>query len=219
MLEYPKIKTVKISRRTRLLFDAAMFALLLCALAFRITGTLVHGIAGGAAVLFFVIHMLFNVGWLASVFRGKYGAVRAANGFVDAALLALVSAVTLTGVLMLAADFGVFGVPFEIRQIHSLAGYWLFVLAGVHAGMHADFVFGKTPKTAAVFFAFIAVFGIFAWRERAMTEKLFLGYSFDFASPDTSAALFFAMNFSVFFLAAFVAGTAKHFLTLKRKRR
>lgn len=219
MLESSKIKTVKISRRTRLLFDAAMLALLLCALAFRITGTFAHEIAGGAAVLFFVIHMFFNVGWFASVFRGEYGVVRAANGFVDTALLALVLAVALTGVLMFAADFGVFGVPFEIRQIHSLAGYWLFVLAGVHAGMHADFVLGKNPKAATAFFAFIAVFGIFAWRERAVTEKLFLGYSFDFASPDTSAALFFAMNFSVFFLAAFAAGIAKHFLTLKRKRK
>lgn len=71
----------------------------------------------------------------------------------------------------------------------------------------------------------LALFGIWAWIERGMYGKLFLGYSFDFWDESSPPILFFAENLGVIcavaaaLLLALKCGLElKHFKTEKKKR-
>ena len=102
-----------------------------------------------------------------------------------------------------------------VRQIHSTAAYWMLVLASVHLGLHWDALSSKirlnSPKirriTGLAALA-LAAFGVWSWMERGMTEKLFMGYSFDFWNPESPQILFFAENFGIMGLAAAVSSCA-----------
>lgn len=218
----------------RLALDAAMTFATLLALAFRITGDFAHEFIGIAALALFAFHNILNRRWFCEALKGKYGFRRLMNAAVNAPLILSALLVFATGLMQSKhiPDFLQFSEGMAARRIHSAAAYWMFALISAHIGLNFGAISSKIglnkrcailmPRIACLL---LAAFGIWAWKERAMTEKLFMGYSFDFWNPESPQILFFAENFGVMCLVAASAcftvklsDMIKSFKTLKNER-
>lgn len=203
----PALKKIFESKKfalPRIFTNTIIVALLLFALAFRITGDFAHEIFGSFACAFFSVHNIAKRRWYFGILKGKHSFKRLFCAFLNFALLFAFVLLVASGIFsskylfaFLGADSGM-----TIRQIHSTSAYWLLALVGAHLGMHWKFfkfrekkhhfkIFVKTAEAA------IFILGIWACAERAMFEKLFLGYSFDYWNEELPDALFFAQNLAV----------------------
>lgn len=211
---------MKSGRLLRYLLDFAMLMFLLAALAYCITGAQLHEYFGLAVVLLFAAHNVLNGRWYVGLGRGRYGALRILSVSVNLMLAVLAVAVFVSGAMLSEYVFGFGGASMEVRQIHSICANWLFVLAGAHLGLHWKLSL-KTPlqRTNVVIFACYAAYGVHAWIQRNMFEKLFCGYSFDFWSGELPAGALFLQNLGVFFLAAFLAWLLVRFAKFKNKQK
>jgi hypothetical protein len=196
----------------RLIIDLAMTILLLCALAYRITGDAAHEWIGIGMTALFVVHNAVNWKWYRGLFRGKYDFRRILNTAVNLLLLATMTALVISGTLLswTALSFMGFSGGMEIRQAHTAAAYWSLILVAVHVGTHWEMIMASMLKmmkitgvrrvrtiASRVVTALIVVYGVYASFDRDMGAKLFLGYSFDFWNPERPAALFFSHNLAV----------------------
>ena len=202
--------------------DAALLALLLAALAFRITGRAPHEWLGLGFCLALTLHLFWNRRWFTSLFSGRYNGSRLLAALVNLALCAAVCLLFCGGALNSRHVFHLSGfVDGEVlRQIHCLAAYWLLAAAGLHLGLHGDMLLARfrirLPKAAGRAVAVLLVaFGLFACRERDMAAKLFEGFSFDFWDPASPIALFFAYNLGIVLM---FAAAAHYLLKLDRRR-
>ncbi len=211
---------MKTGRLLRYVLDFAMLMALLASAAYCITGTQLHEYFGIAAVLLFAVHNVLNGGWYAGLRRGRFGAFRIVSASINAMLAVLAVVVFVSGAMLSEYVFGFGGASMEVRQIHSICANWLLVLAGVHLGLHWKLSL-KTPlqRVNAVIFACFAAYGVRAWIQRNMFEKLFCGYSFDFWSGESPAGLLFQQNLAVIFLAAFLAWLLVRFAKFKIKQK
>lgn len=225
---------MKTKPTARLLVDASMAAAMLFALAFRITGDFAHEWAGAAALVLFAVHIILNRRWFGGIPKGKYDFRRTLNTAANMALSVAAALVFATGLMSSKHLLGFLELPgsMALRQIHSTAAYWTLVLASAHIGLHWNAIKSKivpdNPSARRIVHTLcfcLALFGIWAWIERGMYDKLFLGYSFDFWDESFPPVLFFAENLGVMCavgaasLLALKCGLAlKHFKTEKKKR-
>ena len=194
---------MSVSRGLRLAVDFFMAALLLSALAYRITGDLWHELTGLAVLALVLFHNAANLNWYGKVFSGKYGARRSVNTLLNAALIADAAVLFISGfaqsrcvLSFLELDGGI-----VLRTIHAATGYWFLLLVSAHAGAHWEWLSHsaglKGGTTFRIFCAFAATCGLWAFFERDMFAKLFLGYTFDFWNPDYPSPLFFLANIAI----------------------
>ncbi|MDL2315592.1 DUF4405 domain-containing protein [Desulfovibrio sp. OttesenSCG-928-A18] len=217
----------------RFTIDGAMVLLLVSSLGFRATGREAHEWIGVLFCVLLALHTIWNWGWYKNLFAGTYSARRAVGTITNLALVAVMAALCVCGVLNSRHIFGFsrFIDGDGVRQIHSLAAYWGLILVGIHAGLHWDIImvaarkaFGGngTRKSAAlplrVLAIVIAGLGMWASYERDMASKLFLGFSFDFWNPDWPLVFFYACNLAIMGMYAFVAHYALKILQQLSRR-
>ena len=220
----------------RLFLNLIMLLLLCVSLAFRITGDHFHEWVGLVTGLLFLAHAVINRRWYRNLLRGRHDVRRTMNTVLNLALAVCALVMIVSGLLhsRYIFDFGELSGEMTMRQIHSTAAYWLLVLVSLHLGMHWQMVLnflgrrwqgGSTRLVALrkwglrVAGLAIAVCGIWAFEERGIFEKLFLGYSFDFWDPDTPAIYFLLANLGITGLGALVAHYLLKMVDLcKRKR-
>ncbi|MFV0539356.1 MAG: DUF4405 domain-containing protein [Dysgonomonas sp.] len=185
----------------RLLLDLAMTILILLALAFRRTGDVLHEWIGLVAIVLFVIHNIINIQWYRQLFsiQRKYSLRWLVNATINILLIIIMATMAITGLIqskIILASLDLQG-NMLLRQIHTISAYWGYLLVSVHIGMHWQMLykhlFGKITNDLymiciRILGLLIAISGLFAFIERDMYSKLFLGLSFDFW--DKSSALF-----------------------------
>jgi hypothetical protein len=195
-------------------------ALLLLALAPRITGFLPHEIVGALFFLLLAIHLIVNRGWFRVLFKGRYGLRRAINALVVISLILGLVSVLISGIINSKHVFAFLDLEgtMRIRTTHTGGAYWGIVLVGLHMGLqwHKVGVRLKRIKWAsrhwwllrglALLMAAMGICGMFM---RDMWPKLFLGHSFDFWDPGRPVALFFFLNLGIVALFAVIAHQAR----------
>lgn len=137
--------------KKRLFTDIAAAVLIFTAFAFLFTGDAVHEFVGTAALILLIVHNVFNRRFWARPLAGPKRkltqtlrvagtfAVNAALGV--AALFVLVSGMMISTVIFPFVPAAADG--FVLREIHTTAAAWLFVLVAFHAGLHAQFLSGS----------------------------------------------------------------------------
>lgn len=211
----------------RLGLDGVMVLLFATSLAFRATDREAHEWIGLSFCALVLLHTLWNLGWYKTLFSGKHHARRAVNTLTNLALLAATAVMCGCGI---ANSRHIFGFSRCIdgesaRRLHCFAAYWGLVFLGIHAGLHWEMVMAAVKKhlptaggranrvwgvwAARLFAGAIAVLGVWASFERDMGSKLFLGFSFDFWSPDRPLPLFYACNLAIMGLYGAVAHYAR----------
>lgn len=202
---------------SRIFIDLVMTILILFALAFRITGDVLHEWIGIVVYILFVIHNIMNHYWYKQLFikKKKRSFNRRFNAIINLFLIVIMSVALVTGLAQSKSVLGFLDLTGSmlLRQIHSVSSYWGYILISVHLGIHwqmvSKYFFGKlTNNINRGFYQFLfptlgfgmAIGGVWAFIERDMYSKLLLGMSFDFW--DKSAVLFFVYH--LFIMALFV---------------
>jgi hypothetical protein len=196
----------------RLPIDLGMTALLLFAMAYRITGDVAHEWIGITVTVLFIGHNVINWRWYRCIFTGKYDFRRTLNTTVNLLLFATIAVLIISGVLLSRTVFAFMGFSggMQIRQAHTLAAYWSLILIAVHLGMHWEMIMAAIREMTKgvearpiwkiiirAVTALIVIYGVYASFDREMGAKLFLGYSFDFWNPDRPTVLFFTSNLAI----------------------
>lgn len=197
-----------------------MTALLLVAMAYRITGGTWHELAGTLLFAGFVAHNLLNRTWYGTVLKTGGRAPWILGTAVNLLLFATMAVLLGSAVLISRFRPGFIPVAGSLgaRRIHVLCAYWGLVLMSVHAGLHWGAMIGAVRKIAGIrgtdrmrtlglraVSALIAVYGVRAFVEREVGSRLILHASFDFWSFDESAAWYFIRYGSI--MGALICGT------------
>ena len=141
--------------------DVCMTVLLLCLMAYQVTGEVLHEWFGIGMTVLLIVHHILNRKWTAALFKGRYNAYRTVSTAVNALLLVSIALTAVCGMAMSSKAvpflYGILPVSFA-RRFHLSMSYWSFVLMGFHLGLHvpamtAGWKLNKTVKAvlAAVF--------------------------------------------------------------------
>lgn len=126
-------------QRMRNAIDLGLLVLLTLVMSEQATGGRFHEWCGILMTVLFVVHQIVNRRWYAGLLRGRYTAYRFLFVAVDFLLLAAFVITALCGMAMSA-----YAVPFlygfirvtTASSMHLSMSHWMFVLAGIHFGIH-----------------------------------------------------------------------------------
>ncbi len=151
----------------RRLTDAALLLLFLAALAYTWTGYTLHVWAGWLWLAAVVLHGVLNKPWYQNIFRGAYSPRRVFILTLNMLLWVCTAGLFVSGLYMAYGTLNVAQAAL-MRQIHVGCAWWLFLLCGVHAGLHGAIlsnVFKKIPfpRFAVKYTLWAAGLGFAAW--------------------------------------------------------
>ena len=133
------MSNAKMNHTIKRIVDAVMTVLLLCLMAYQVTGEMAHEWIGIGMTVLVILHQILNRKWYSAVFKGKYNPYRSMTTILNALLLASFALTAFCGMAMsgYAVPFlyGMAPVSF-VRRMHLSMSHWSFVLMGLHLGMH-----------------------------------------------------------------------------------
>ena len=193
--------------------DACMTVLLLCLMAYQVTGETLHEWGGIIMTALLVVHHVLNFKWYRSLFKGKYSAYRVVTVVANTLLLGSIALTALCGMAISAHAvpflYGFLPVSFA-RRFHLAMSYWSFLLMGLHLGLHIPAMTaglkgrGKLKTAVGAAFAVIAGIGFWLLLRNSIPAYLFFRTHFAFFDDAKSAALVFAENLAVLIAFAFL---------------
>lgn len=176
--------------------DLLMTVLLLCLMAYQITGQLLHEWLGAGMLVLFIAHNILNIRWYGNLFKGKYRLIKVIQTIVNCSVLISMLCLGYSGIVMSRHVFSAFpigGPMATARRMHMAASYWGFVLMSFHLGMHWGMVTGmfrrllkdrKLSGTSVWILRLAAVviagYGLFCFIRRDIVSYMFLKNEFVF---------------------------------------
>ena len=197
--------------------DVGMTVLLLCLMAYQVTGNTLHEWLGIGMTVVLIIHHILNIKWYCSLFKGKYNAYRIIVTLVNTLLLASIALTAFCGMSMsnkaVPFMYGMADMVFA-RKMHLALSYWSFILMGVHLGLHLPAMTAKIKPNKkigiviTVAFTALAGWGLWLFIKNGIPEYLTLKTHFAFLDYDKSAVLVFAENLAEMFLFIFIGANS-----------
>lgn len=192
---------------SRLWLDGLTAGLLLLGFAYWWLGNVIHEVAGTAMFLLLIAHNVFNRRWWGGIPRTRREPRSLFNVGVTFVLLGAMLALLVTSVLISNA-LSPFLPPwggFTVRQIHTLAAYWVLIIVAIHLGLRWPMLMGvarnlfgiRTPsglRTLAlrVVALGIALHGVWSCTVLGLGGKLSMQMTLDWWNFEESVAGFFA---------------------------
>ena len=193
--------------------DVCMIVLLLCLMAYQVTGEVLHEWIGIGMTFFVIIHQILNRKWYGTVFKGKYNAYRIITSIINVMLLLSFALTAFCGMSMSGHAvpflYGMTKVSFA-RRMHLSMSHWAFVLMGLHLGMHIPVMFArlrladKMKMVISVILCVVAGIGLFLFIENGMTDYLFFRVPFAFLDYEKAGILVFFENILMLSFWAFI---------------
>ena len=90
----------KTSNTIKRIVDVVMTLLLLCLMAYQVTGETLHEWFGIAMTVILIVHHILNNKWYKTLFKGKYNAYRVVTAIVNTLLLASIGLTAFCGMSM-----------------------------------------------------------------------------------------------------------------------
>ncbi len=203
------------NRMIRRIIDTCMTALLLCLMAYQVTGEQAHEWIGMGMVVLVIVHQILNRKWYAAFFKGKYKGYRIVTAVVNVLLILSFALTAFCGMSMsgYAVPFlyGMTKVSFA-RRMHLSMSHWAFVLMGLHLGLHVPSMTAKCKMTGKIrtmisgAFCLIAGIGLFLFLKNGMSDYLFFRVPFAFLDYEKAGTLVILENILMLLFWAF-AGT------------
>lgn len=125
--------------------DLLMTVLLLCLMAYQVTGQKLHEWFGAGMLILFIVHNILNIRWYGNLFKGKYKWLRIVQTIVNVSVLISMLCLGYSGIVMsryVFAALPIHGPMATARSMHMAASYWGFVLMSIHLGMHWGMIVG-----------------------------------------------------------------------------
>jgi hypothetical protein len=204
---------------TKIGVDCAMTLLLLSLMAFHVTGETTHMVLGVAMCALVIAHLVLNRGWIRTIHKGRYNAIRTFRLVFNILLFSAMAGLVASGIMMspIRQYFGF--LPLDTaRTLHHVLAYWGFILASIHIGIYvkkmADMVGAKINQqprrkyAKAVLYALIilvAAYGIYAFANRQIYSYMFLINQYTFFDYEQPVYLFFIDYLAVMGLFIIIA--------------
>ena len=183
--------------------DAAMTVLLLCLMAYQVTGEMAHEWIGMGMMVLVITHQILNRKWYGAIFKGKYYSYRSITTVLNILLIATFALTAFCGMSMSS-----YAVPFLyglapvslVRRMHLSMSHWAFVLMGLHLGMHLPAMAaglkltGRTKTILACVFTGIGGIGLWLFLRNGMPNYLFFLVPFAFLDYEKAGWLVFLEN-------------------------
>ena len=195
------------------IIDIVLTCLLLCLMAYQVTGEWLHEWLGIGMTVLVIIHQILNRKWYGTLLKGKYKAYRILQTIINVLLLLSFAFTAFCGMAMSAHAvpflYGMVPVLFA-RQMHLSFSHWSFVLMGVHIGLHIPAMTAKmklSPKAKTVLqfvFCLIAGCGLYFFLKNNMHTFLVFGASFAFMDYELNAVYVFIQNILALLFWAFL---------------
>ena len=183
--------------------DVCMTVLLLCLMAYQVTGEALHEWIGIGMIVLVIVHQILNRKWYGSLFKGKYNPYRIATTVVNIALLLSFVLTAFCGMSMSGHAvpflYGMTNVSFA-RRMHLSMSHWAFVLMGLHLGMHIPLMIArmkladKLRMVLSVLLCIVAGIGLFLFIKNGMPGYLFFRVPFAFLDYEKAGILVFLEN-------------------------
>lgn len=196
----------------KLIVDAAMTVLLLCLMAYQVTGESLHEWIGIGMTAVLIVHHILNIKWYSALFKGKYNAYRIITTLVNTLLLASIILTAVCGMSMsnTAVPFlyGMINMVFA-RTTHLALSFWSFILMGFHLGLHLPAMTAKLKpnKTARILltsvFALLAGLGLFLFFRNGIPGYITFRTHFALFDYEKAPVLVFLENLAVMFFFIF----------------
>lgn len=218
--------------------DFLMTVLLLCLMAYQITGQELHEWFGAGMLILFIAHNILNIRWYGNLLKGTYKLLRIVQTIVNFSVLISMLCLGYSGTVMsrhVFAALSIHGPMATARSMHMAAAYWGFVLMSIHLGMHWGMIVGmfgrllkgrKLPnvsvwglRLAAIV---IAGYGLVCFIQKDIASYMFLKNQFVFFDFEQSALSVFIeyiamMGFWIFVSFYMVRGIGTISALSKRK--
>ena len=211
---------------TKRIIDIAMTVLLLCLMAYQVTGEMAHEWIGMGMTVLIIIHQILNRKWYGALFKGKYRPYRILSTTLNILLLLSFLLTAFCGMSMsgYAVPFlyGMAPVSF-VRRTHLSMSHWSFVLMGLHLGMHIPMMTaglkwkGRTKTILAGLFTCIGGIGLYLFLRNGMPDYLFFRVPFAFLDYEKAGWLVFLENLLMLSFMALIGNLAAIILR-KRKQ-
>ena len=212
---------------TRRIVDAAMTVLLLCLMAYQVTGEFLHEWIGIGMTVLVITHQILNRRWYKTFFKGKYNPYRILTAAVNVLLLLSFAITAFSGMSMSGHAvpflYGMAPVSFA-RRMHLSMSHWSFVLMGLHLGLHipamAAGLKGKTwfRRTLTAAFAAAAGVGLWLFLKSGILNYLFFRVPFAFLDYEKAGVLVLLENLLILVFFAML-GTVMAVILQKRGRK
>ena len=195
-----KAKTNNMIRR---IVDAAMTVLLLCLMAYQVTGEMAHEWIGMGMTVLVIIHQFLNRKWYGALFKGKYNTYRSVTTVLNILLLASFALTAFSGMSISghAVPFLYGMAPVSLaRQMHLSMSHWAFVLMGLHLGMHIPAMTAglklkdRTGAILTCIFTCIGGIGLWLFLRNGIPNYLFFRVPFAFLDYEKAGWLVFLEN-------------------------
>ena len=184
--------------------DAAMTVLLLCLMAYQVTGEAAHEWIGMSMTALVIVHQILNRRWYGALFKGKYNAYRILSTALSILLVACFAVTAFCGMSMSSYAvpflYGMAPVSF-VRRMHLSMSHWAFVLMGLHLGMHIPMMTAGlkwkdgTRTILTCLFTFAGGIGLYLFLRNGMPDYLFFRVPFAFLDYDKAGWRVFLENF------------------------
>ncbi len=201
--------------------DVLMTVLLLCLMAYQVTGETLHEFGGILMTVMLIVHHILNFKWYKSLFKGKYNAFRIVTVAVNTLLLASIALTALCGMVMSAHAvpflYGMFPVSFA-RRFHLAMSFWSFILMGLHLGLHVPAMTAGINRNAKVSYIFAAAsavtagVGLWLFFKNGIPDYIFFRTPFAFFDYDKPAILVFLENIAILIAFAFLGAETDSFI-------
>ena len=208
------------------IIDIAMTVLLLCLMAYQVTGEMAHEWIGMGMTVLIIIHQILNRKWYGALFKGKYRPYRILSTTLNILLLLSFLLTAFCGMSMsgYAVPFlyGMAPISF-VRRTHLSMSHWSFVLMGLHLGMHIPMMTaglkwkGRTKTILAGLFTCIGGIGLYLFLRNGMPDYLFFRVPFAFLDYEKAGWLVFLENLLMLSFWALIGNLAAIILR-KRKQ-
>lgn len=211
---------MKAKMKIKMGIDFLMTVLLLCLMAYQVTGQKLHEWFGTGMLVLFLLHNILNIRWYGSLFKGKYTLLRTMQTLINISVLISMLCLGFSGIVLSRHIFA--GLPIQgpmatARTMHLAASYWEFVLMSIHLGFHWCMVLGlfrrlcnrkKTPAAFVWLMCFIEIFiagyGAYCFHKENILSYMFLKQEFVFFDFEQSAVSVFAGYITMMGLWVFI---------------
>ncbi len=211
----------------RRIVDICMTILLLCLMAYQITGAVLHEWIGMAMTVLVIVHQILNRRWYGALLKGKYNLYRFSQTIVNVLLIGSFVLTAICGMAMSGHAvpflYGIIPVS-TARVLHLSLSHWSFVLMGLHLGLHIPMMIARwklsdrTKTILSIASCIIAGYGFYLFLQSGMMDYLIFRTVFAFLDYEKSAFMVFLEHICMLGFWAFIGTKWAGFCTnLSRK--
>ncbi|MDQ0970271.1 hypothetical protein QFZ31_000149 [Neobacillus niacini] len=185
----------------RLVNDLVMTFLMLIAMAYYITGNMVHEVVGVVVLFLFIVHNFLNRRWYRAILKGKHNIRRILQIGINLLFLVTMIVMIVSALFISSELFPFISIDNDmmLRQIHVQTAYWGFIIMTVHIGLSWEMILNSLRRMTGItstnrirtialriLAVLIVAYGVRSSFEGEMGSKLFVYNPFGWSSVDST---------------------------------